>query len=60
MRSRSGAEIFAMLAMPAFLRPAFDPATSHDEANSCSMYVHKTANPKLVKTGQNWYYSLHA
>ena len=24
------------------------------------VYVHKMADIKLVKTGQNWYYSLHA
>jgi hypothetical protein len=60
MRSRPGAGIFATLTIPAVLWPAFDPATSHDGANSCSVYVHKTVNPKLVKTGQNWYYSLHA
>ena len=52
--------IFAIFAIPAVLWPAFEPATSHDGTNSASVYVHKTANSKLVKTGQNWYYSLHA
>jgi hypothetical protein len=57
---RPGGEIFPILDMPAVLLAAFDPTTSDGGTDATGMYVHSTPNSKLVKTGQNWYYSLHA
>jgi hypothetical protein len=43
-----------------FRVPAFDLVRNSDEAEAAGMYVHQTAKAKLVKIGQNWYYSSHA
>jgi hypothetical protein len=38
----------------------FDLTMRGAAAAGPDMYVHRKANLKLVKIGQNWYYSLHA
>jgi hypothetical protein len=43
-----------------FYPPTFDLTIRGAAAAGPNIYVHRKANLKLVKTGQNWYYSLHA
>ena len=53
-------ENFLILASSAIPWLTVDLAPGDGETNAPGVYVHRTANAKLVKTGQNWYYSLHA
>jgi hypothetical protein len=55
-----GGLLFPIPAVPERGATTFDRAMRGVAARVGRMYVQGRADTKLVKTGQNWYYSLHA